>query len=61
MLTAAQGQALPTRWRKIQIETSMCGLRGEKEETTFYILFECSQVAATEYKKRHDGVANIVH
>ena len=57
MLTAAQDQALPTRWRKKQIEkmiaTSMCSLCGETE-VTFYILCECSKIAATKYKKRHD-------
>ena len=64
-LTAAQDQALLTRWRKkhikIQIETSMRRLSREKEDTTFYILCECRKVATTEYKKRHDEVANIVH
>ena len=58
MLTAAQYQALPTRWRtkKIEkkIETSMCRLCGEKEATTFHILCECSKIARAEYKKRHD-------
>ena len=44
-----------------QIETSMCRLCGEKEETTFHILCGCSKIAATTYKKRHDGVASIVH
>ena len=65
MLTAAQDQALPTRWRKKhiekQIETSLCRLCGEREETTFHILSECGKIAPTEYKKRHDGVAKIVH
>ena len=64
MLTVAQDQALPARWRKKhiekQIETSMCRLCG-KEETAFHILCECSKIAATEYNKRHDGVASIVH
>ena len=65
MLTAVQDQALSTRWRKKHIEkqmkTSMCRLGGEKKETTFYILCECSKIAATEYKKRHGGGANILH
>ena len=56
MLTAAQDQALPTRFRKKhiekQIETSSCRLRvGEKEETIFHILCEFSKTAAGEKKK----------
>ena len=65
MLTAAQDQALPTRWRKVNIEkgdgSSFCRLCGERDETTFHILSECSRIAGTEYKKRHDGVARLVH
>ena len=56
---------LPTRWRKKYIEkqmkTSMCILGGEKEETTFHILCECSKIVATDYIRRHGGVDNIVH
>ena len=65
MLTAAQDQALPTRWRKINIEkregTSLCQLCNVKDETMFHILSECTKIAETEYRKRHDGVARLVH
>ena len=65
MLTAAQDQALSTRWRKVNIEkregTPLCRLCNERDETTFHILSECTKIAGTEYKKRHDGVAKIVH
>ena len=45
----------------IIIEAPMCRLCGAKEEATFHILCGCSKIAATEYKKRHDVVANIVY
>ena len=65
MMTATQDQALPSRQKrkhiKKQIETSMSRLCGKKEEIKFHILSECSKIAATDYKKRHDGVANTVH
>ena len=64
-MTATQDQALPSRQKrkhiKKQIETSMSRLCGKKEEIKFHILSECSKIAATDYKKRHDGVANTVH
>ena len=41
MLTAAQDQALPTRWRKVNIEkrqgTPLCRMCNERDETTFHI------------------------
>jgi len=33
----------------------------ERDETTFHILSECSRIAQTEYKKRHDKLAQLVH
>ena len=65
LITAAQDQALPTRWKKVHIEkqggTSMCRMCNEREETIFHILSECQKLAQTEYKKRHDKVAQLVH
>ena len=65
LITAAQDQALPTRWRKVNIEkqtgTSKCRMCNEKDETIFHILSECSKLAQGEYRKRHDKVAQIVH
>ena len=62
---AAQDQALPTRWKKVHIEkqggTSLCRMCNEKEETIFHILSECPKLAQSEYKKRHDKVAQLVH
>ena len=64
LITAAQDQALPTRWRKVNIEkqagTSLCRMCNERDETIFHILSECSKIAQTEYKKRHDKVAQLV-
>lgn len=65
LITAAQDQALPTRWKKVRIEkqpgTALCRMCNEREETTFHILSECSKLAQNEYKKRHDKVAQLVH
>ena len=65
LITAAQDQALPTRWKKVHIEkqggTPLCRMCNEKEETIFHILSECQKLAQTEYKKRHDKVAQLVH
>ena len=65
MITAAQDQALPTRWRKVHIEkqagTPMCRMCDQREETIFHILSECSKLAQSDYRKRHDKVAQNVH
>ena len=65
LITAAQDQALPTRWRKVNIEkqsgTPLCRMCNERDETVFHILCECSKMAQTDYKKRHDKVAQLVH
>ncbi|XP_069971364.1 uncharacterized protein [Penaeus vannamei] len=65
LITAAQDQALPTRWRKVKIEkqsgTSLCRVYNERDETTFHILSKCSKIAQTEYKRRHDKLAQLVH
>ena len=39
----------------------MCRMCNEREETIFHILSECQKLAQTEYKKRHDKVAQLVH
>ena len=65
LITAAQDQALATRWRKVKIEkvegSALCRMCNQKDETVFHILSECSKLAQSEYKKRHDKVAQIVH
>jgi len=65
LIIAAQDQALRTNYRKAKIEKStnisMCRLCKEKEETVSHIVSECSKIAQTEYKKRHDRVATAIH
>lgn len=64
-LMAAQDQALPTRNYKVtimkQVGTKKCRMCGERDETVMHILSECSKLAQTEYKKRHDKVATLIH
>ena len=38
-----------------------CRLCNERNETVIHILSECSKLAQTEYKKRHDKVVTMVH
>ena len=33
----------------------------EKEESVGHILIECTKLAQTKYKSRHDRVADVVH
>ena len=51
--------------KKVHIEkqggTPLCRMCNEKEESIFHILSECQKLAQTEYKKRHDKVAQLVH
>ena len=65
LLMAAQDQALPTRNYKVNIMkeggTVKCRMCGERDETIMHILSECSKLAQTEYKKRHDKVATLLH
>ena len=65
LIIAAQDQALRTNYRKGKIEKSsnisMCRLCKEKEETVSHVVSECSKIAQTEYKKRHDRVATAIH
>lgn len=65
LLMAAQDQALPTRSHKVKIMkepgTSLCRMCGAREETVMHILSECEKLAQSEYRKRHDKVATIIH
>ena len=65
LITAAQDQALPTRWRKVNIEkqpgTPLCKMCHQGDETVFHILCESPKMAQTDYKKRHDKVSQLVH
>lgn len=65
LITAAQDQALGTNYRKAKIEHSresaLCRMCKTKDETVTHIISECSKLAQTDYKARHDKVAGAVH
>ena len=65
MILAAQGQALRTNYVKFRINHSCvspkCRMCGDKDETVWHAIGECSKLAGTEYKRRHDNVARIIH
>ena len=65
LIVAAQDQALSTNAVKVKIYkqegTTACRMCKNKDETVGHLLSECSKLAQTEYKNRHDKVANVVH
>ena len=42
-------------------QNSKCRLCGDKDETINQIIIECSKLAPTEYKTRHDWVGRVTH
>ena len=65
LIFAAQEQALRTNYVKLNIDKSVDSplrrLCGEKVETINHIISECNKLAQTEYKRRHDNIARLVH
>ena len=65
LITAAQDQSLRTNVMKARIEKAnvspMCRMCNKAEETVFHIVSECSKMAQTEYKGRHDKLAKVIH
>ena len=65
MITAAQDKALRTNAIKAKVEkqnlSPLCRTCGEKEESMGHLVGECSKLAQTEYKHRHDNVARMIH
>ena len=65
MITAAQDQALRTNAIKALVEkqnlSPLCRMCGEKDESMGHLVGECSKLAQTEYKHRHDNVARMIH
>ena len=57
MVLAAQGQALRTNYVKFRIDHSCvspkCWICGDKDETVWHVIGECSMLAGKEYKRRH--------
>jgi hypothetical protein len=65
-LTAVQDQVILTRNYKKYIlkqpdTDELCRRRGKEPETIQHITAACEQLAATEYVKRQDGLAKIIH
>ena len=65
MIVAAQDQALRTNWIKKHIDkqniSEKCRMCGERDESVSHIVAECSKLAQTDYKAKHDNVGRIVH
>lgn len=65
LLAAAQDQAIRTNYRRAKIEkdgsSPLCRMCKRSDETVSHIVSECSKLAQTEYKGRHDRVATAVH
>jgi ribosomal protein L37E len=65
-LTAIQDQVILTRNYKKYIlkqpdTDELCRRCGKESETIQHITAACEQLAPTEYIKRHDGLAKIIH
>jgi hypothetical protein len=65
-LTAIQDQVTLRRKYKKHIlkqpnTDELCGKCGKESETFQHITAACEQLTLTEYVKRHDGVAKVIH
>jgi len=65
-LTAIQDQVILTRNCKKHIlkqpnTDGPCRRCGKESETIQHITAACEELAPTEYVKRHDGVAKVIH
>jgi len=65
-LTAIQDQVILTRNCKKYIlkqpdTDELCRRCGKESETIQHITAACEQLAPTEYVKRHDGLAKVIH
>ena len=65
MILAAQGQGLRINYVKFRMDhdcvSRKCRMCDDKNETMWHVIGECSKLAGTEYKRRHDNVARIIH
>ena len=65
-LTAIQDQVIPTRnykkyiLKQLNID-EMCRRCGKESETIRHITAACEHLASTEYVKKHDGLAKVIH
>ena len=65
LIIAAQDQSLRTNAIKCKIDNtsdnSKCRLCGDREETVDHLVSSCSKIAQTDYKERHNKVAQMLH
>ena len=65
LLIAVQDSAIRTNHMKARIDktqqNSKCRLCGDRDETIYHIISECSKLAQREYKVRHDWVGKVIH
>ena len=65
-LTAIQDQVILTRnYKKYVLKQpdigELCSRCGKESETIQHIIAACEQLAPTEYVKRHDRLAKVIH
>ena len=65
LICTAQEQALRTNYIKFNIdkiaESPLCRMCGGKGESVGHLISGCKKLVQTEYKRRYDNVARIVH
>ena len=65
LLIAAQNNAIWTNHIKVRVDKTQqntkCWLCCDRHETINHIRSECSKLAQTEYKARHDRVSKVIH
>ena len=65
LIIAAQDQSLRTNAFKAKVKKAnvspLCRMCKAAEETVFHLVSECSTVAQSEYKERHDKLAKVIH
>ena len=43
------------------MESALCKMRHERGKSVRHVISECTKLAQTEYKKRHDNVTRMIH
>ena len=65
LIFSTQEQALRTNYIKFHIDKTidspLCRMCGERGESVYHLVSECSKLAQREYKRRHDDVARYIH
>ena len=64
LILIAQERALRTNYIKFHIDKTidspLCRMCGERGESVYHLVSECSKLAQREYKRRHDDVARYI-